>query len=363
MKTRYYGQLLPHYVKWRLSLALKAKNSDTTHVIFLFVDHFEVAGKEPRLSEWVERYPRLARQHRDADGASPRHTWFYALDLLREDELDQLRPLVEAGLGEVELHWHHSHDTPDTFREKLLGGLARFQQHGFMAPREAGKAGCFGFVHGNWSLNNSRGAEFCGVDSEIQLLKGCGCYADFTFPALQTRAQPSALNTIHYASFAKGKAGYAQGRRAEVGRTEQEDEFMIFQGPLTVNWTDWRYRWHPMVEDGEVGRSNSHGDPKRIDAWIGAGIHVLGRPEWVFVKIFCHGGQDYRAVLGEETDRMFSYLEHRYNDGVRYRLHYVTAREAYNIVKAAEDGLSGDPGGFRDYVIPPLPGYKRGDRF
>jgi len=49
---------------------------------------------------------------------------------------------------------------------------------------------------------------------------------------------------------------------------------------------------------------------------------------------------------------MFSYLEKAYNDGIRYRLHYVTAREVYNIVKAAEDGMTGDPHQYRDYRIP-----------
>jgi hypothetical protein len=34
-------------------------------------------------------------------------------------------------------------------------------------------------------------------------------------------------------------------------------------------------------------------------------------------------------------------------------LHYVTAREAYNIAKAAEAGHAGDPNDFRDFVIPP----------
>ena len=33
----------------------------------------------------------------------------------------------------------------------------------------------------------------------------------------------------------------------------------------------------------------------------------------------------------------------RYNDGTNYVLHYVSAREVYNIVKAAEAGKSGDP--------------------
>ena len=33
-------------------------------------------------------------------------------------------------------------------------------------------------------------------------------------------------------------------------------------------------------------------------------------------------------------------------------LHYMTAREAYNVAKAAEAGLSGNPEDYRDYKIP-----------
>jgi len=50
---------------------------------------------------------------------------------------------------------------------------------------------------------------------------------------------------------------------------------------------------------------------------------------------------------------MFSDLERRYNDGVRYALHYVTARETYNIIKAAEAGKTGNPGEYRDFLVPP----------
>src|SRR3546814_20317333 len=50
---------------------------------------------------------------------------------------------------------------------------------------------------------------------------------------------------------------------------------------------------------------------------------------------------------------MFSYLEDRYNDGERYVLHYVTAREVHNIIKAAEAGHGGDPNDYRDFILPP----------
>jgi hypothetical protein len=57
------------------------------------------------------------------------------------------------------------------------------------------------------------------------------------------------------------------------------------------------------------------------------------------------------AVLGDDMDKTLTYLEKNYNDGKKYRLHYVTAREAYNIVKAAEAGLTGNPEKYRDYLV------------
>ena len=342
---------LKEYAKGAVASFFNQPATGLVHVNFLFVDHFELAGKEPRLNQWLTKYPQLAGKHVDADGVHPQHTWFYALDLMQEGELEKLRVLVESGYGETELHWHHDHDSPESFQEKLEAGLQTFHRYGFMRSQGDGKPGCFGFIHGNWSLNNARGARYCGVDNEIELLKAAGCYGDFTFPALHCFAQPDMVNSIHYASFERGTAGYFKGRRAEVGRPEGDDEFMIMQGPMTFNWRDWRFKWHPMIENGEIGGSRSHDSPSRIDAWIRQGIHVAGRPDWIFVKVFCHGGQDHQSVLSETTDRMFTYLEQKYNDGVNFKLHYLTSREAYNIVKAAEDGKSGDPNQFRNYAI------------
>ena len=46
-------------------------------------------------------------------------------------------------------------------------------------------------------------------------------------------------------------------------------------------------------------------------------------------------------------------MEKAYNDGTRYVLHYVTAREAFNLARAAVDGKHGDPRQYYNYVIPP----------
>jgi hypothetical protein len=74
----------------------------------------------------------------------------------------------------------------------------------------------------------------------------------------------------------------------------------------------------------------------------------------VFVKVHTHGLQDndIDTLLGPPTEALFRDLEARYNDGRDYVLHYVTARETYNIIKAAEAGRQGNPNDYRDFVVP-----------
>jgi hypothetical protein len=128
------------------------------------------------------------------------------------------------------------------------------------------------------------------------------------------------------------------------------------QGPLALNWRRRKWGLLPRIENADV-RAGDPPVPERVDLWIRQHVHVVGRPNWVFVKVHTHGTQDrdIDTLLGDPVDRMFTHLETRYNDGERHVLHYVTARELYNIVKAAEAGLDGDPGQYRDFVLPPPP--------
>jgi hypothetical protein len=77
----------------------------------------------------------------------------------------------------------------------------------------------------------------------------------------------------------------------------------------------------------------------------------------VFVKVHTHGAPETQAaaVLGDGSRMLHRELAARYNDGVRWKLHYVTAREMYNIAIAAMQGHAGDPNDYRDYVLPPPP--------
>jgi hypothetical protein len=349
-KKKNIDRWLPHYFKGIFSYSrVKDKPID---IMFLFVDHFELNGKEDRLKAWTDDYPEIAKKHKDSDGHNPKHSFFYALDLMHEHELVAMKPVIDAGFGEFELHWHHDHDTPSSFVEKLDDAMKIFHKHGYMKPYLPNQKACFSFIHGNWSLGNSRGEQFCGVDNEVEILKKQGCYADFTYPALFSEAQPPMINNIYYCSDLNKPSCHFQGRDAEVNKPARNNEFMIFQGPMTINWLDWRHKWHPNFEDGDIKSTPTHDDPKRIRAWMRQSIHVKGCPEWQFVKIFCHGAQDHKSVVSDTTDRMHSYIEKHYNDGKKYRLHYVSAREAYNIVRAAEDGKKGNPHIYRDYEVP-----------
>jgi len=50
---------------------------------------------------------------------------------------------------------------------------------------------------------------------------------------------------------------------------------------------------------------------------------------------------------------MLTEMEKSYNDGEKYRLHYMTTREVYNVIKAAEAGLKDNPNDYRDYILKP----------
>jgi hypothetical protein len=97
---------------------------------------------------------------------------------------------------------------------------------------------------------------------------------------------------------------------------------------------------------------------------VAQGIHVEGRPEWVFVKTHTHGAQERNAgsLLGAGGAALHQALTTRYNDGRDWILHYVTAREMYNVAVAAMEGRSGDPNDYRDHVLPPPPAARAGAR-
>jgi len=324
------------------------------HIIFYFVDHFEPGGDKKVMEAWFKEYPKVVLKHKDADGRYPQHTWFYEGNAFILEEAIALRTLCSERFGEVELHFHHMRDNSNSLREKLIKTLENFNNLGFLITTEQNSRVAFAFIHGNWALDNSGLKKHCGVNNELKLLSELGCFGDFTFPAIGHSSQPRKINSIYYAFDDTLKAkSYNDGLDVVVGKDTCGD-LIIFGGSLSINWKDWRHKIYPSIEDGNIDKSNPP-TPLRIDHWISKGISIKGQPNWIFVKIFCHGAEAscLPILLGKELDDMYTYLETKYNDSKKFILHYATAREVYNIVKAAEAGKKGDPNDYRDYLIKP----------
>jgi len=320
-------------------------------ILVLCSDHFEPArrfGDEAAVESvrsWCMAYEAIAGRHRDVDGRPPQHTWFYRYDYPNPGCMKALSESVFRGFGEVEFHLHHGHDTHETMLATLQAGLDWFNRFGAMRTAEAQPRQRYGYVAGNSALDNGAGDDaLSGCPTELRALRDTGCYADFTFPSLGSPAQPRLTNCIYYASEDGLPKSYDRGVPVEVGRPGQGD-LMLFQGPVSIDWSSG------CVEDGAL-ENTSRPHPRRLASWLSANVHVPGRPEWVFVKLHTHAMQNRASFLSPDTDAVFAAMETWWNRPP-FRLHYVTAREAYNLVKAAEAGKSGDPNDYRDFEVPP----------
>jgi hypothetical protein len=163
------------------------------------------------------------------------------------------------------------------------------------------------------------------------------------------------VNTILEAIDDDGPKSYDHGIPLRVGRPIDDRALVLVEGPLVLSATLNFRKLFIAIEDGNVHWIDPI-DERRVDQWVSANVHVPGRPDWVFIKVHGHGAstdEDIEEWLGGHLERGLSYLESRYNDGVNYVLHYVTAREAYNLARAAAADQTGDPREYMDWVIPP----------
>lgn len=350
------------------------------HIMFAFVDHFEPTGTveevKQQTSYWVKDYVAMAGKHTDADGRHPIHSYFViAQPSIQPDQLDvtlkMLNQVTYTGYGEVELHIHHGHQDESLFTEaesthELISCLElakkQFNMYGALITAEAKPEVIFGFIHGMWALDNSRifntsrfytelsHHEWCGVNRELDILKQEGAYADFTFPSAEPMT-PRVLDMIFYAADDNSPASYQNDSNVFPVRVNQtpRDNLMIIQGPS---------------ERTNIGvKPEVYDDPpslERMDLWVECNVHVTGNKDWIFIKVYTHGlAADLKDQIvwdnyfGTIANNFYRDIEKKYNDGKNWKLHYVSAREMFNIIKAAEAGMTGDPNNYRNFVIPP----------
>lgn len=358
-------------------LTRRARSPGTSHVIIALADHFEPSflpddpqgyadrsDQERRVERWCQEYPKLFERCRDADGIPFRHTYFYPAEQHDDALIDRLAEHCQSGWGELEIHLHHGRHAADTeertrqqlvdFRDALAlrGCLSRWE--GLGSPRYA-------FVHGNWALGNSLGGRCCGVDGELAILAETGCYADLTLPSAPNPSQVAKINALYECVLPLGsRAPHRKGRDLRVGDPPRIFP-LIVQGPLGMNFSRRLRGWPvPAIENAELSARNPP-TMERLRLWLRSSITVKGRPDWIFVKLHCHGmdPRDESLMIGAGMRRFLEELSQWARESGKCRLHFVTARELVNIALAACDARGGDPGDYRDYRLRPIAADRR----
>jgi hypothetical protein len=318
------------------------------HLFLCIADHYEpmVGGAPPpvqreRVDRWVQEYPRLAAGIADSRGRPPQHTFFYPAEEYNPEHLEKLATLCRMGLGDVEVHLHHDDDTADHLRETLVTFKERlFREHGLLRKDDRGEV-TYGFVHGNWALDNSRpDGRWCGVNNELTVLRETGCYADFTMPSAPDLAQTRTINSIYYAvDDPLRPKSHDTGIATKLHAAPPADGLLMIQGPLLLDWSRRKFGLLPRLENADL-HGNFPPTRRRLDLWRRAGIGVEGRPDWVFVKLHTHGAPERNAamLLGEPMRAFHECLAACARNDRSFRYYYVTAREMADLVHQAERG-------------------------
>jgi hypothetical protein len=334
---------------------------EEAHVLLCLADHYEPkcanASSERarrRVRNWVEQYPILFGRFRDSDGRPPRHSFFYPPEEYEPEYLDALTELCRAGFGEVEIHLHHRHDTAESLRDKLttFRDMLAGRHNQLARDRHTGEL-AYGFIHGNWSLCNSRpDGDWCGVNDELTVLRQTGCYADFTLPSAPSPTQTATINSLYYARSRPDRPrGHDCG--VDVGRgPAPEGSLLMIQGPLLLDWGNRKGGILPRLENSCLQGSQPP-TPHRLALWMKARVQVPARPDWFFVKLHAHGAQEesQEVLLGDAMVRFHEGLAEMAGRDPQFHFHYVTAREMANLVWAAESGWRGSVAEARDYRL------------
>lgn len=336
---------LPGYLASRLSDVAAGDRSKSARVWVTIADHFEPWWRRAddrsaleRVHRWTRCWPRIARRHADAAGRPPCYTFFYPEEQYHPAALDALSRLASMDIADVEVHLHHEGDSAGAFVDRVGTFIHRLHaRHGLLRREERGIT--FGFVHGNWALDNSLpGGRHCGLDNEITLLRQLGCYADFTLPAAPSPAQTRMVNTIYWATDDPARSKSHDTGIPLTANAPVAGDLLVIPGPLTLNCREWR---RPLVPRLEVGELAGHclPTPHRVTLWKRVAPRV---GEDVFIKLFAHGAPEKNALhlLADDgvLERTFRYLADDCRRS-RAQLFFVSAWQMWVAIDAVRRGL------------------------
>lgn len=337
---------LPYYYFREIHRTLRGDRVAPMHIYLCICDHFEPycnganrTTARKRIQRWLKEYPKVADNYPDSEGNVLKYSFFYPEEEYHEEDLNALAELCHAGYGDVEIHLHHDNDTAENFRRTLIDFKHRlYEKHGLLSRDESTGEITYGFIHGNWALNNSRtDGRWCGVNNETSILLETGCYADFTMPSAPSDTQTRKVNSIYYAVDMPGKTKtHDWGVDVEVGK--RSEGLLMVQGPLCLNWHDRKYGLLPRIENSGL-YGNSPPSLSRVKLWIDAGISVIGAPDHVFVKLYTHGASETVMRMLFDEGGLNSFFEgiQNYNRDKKVGIHFVSARELVEKIKAIRD--------------------------
>jgi len=304
-------------------------------------DHYEPLGMGAsvetalgRVAQWRDKWPRIADDApRDAAGQRPQYSFFYPQEEYRRDLLDGIAEMVRLGVGDVEVHLHHKNEQRDSFIHKVTEYCSRLtDDHGLLRQRDGRTV--FGFIHGNWALDNSHPeGKACGLNGEIALLRDLGCYADFTMPSLPSPTQGRVVNQVYWCTNDPDKRprSFDRGIEATVGGGRQGDLLMI-TGPVGLRFGE---RLMPRLETGELAGYDMP-TSTRVRRWFDL-APTIGDDQ--FLKLFTHGAQErnLEPLLGGGMGNLFRWLaEEADRRGVE--VHWATAWQMYQVADALTQG-------------------------
>lgn len=330
----------PSYIRQRLRRIAQHNVPPLQRIWVTIADHFEpkwrragLSTAQSRVALWRAGWPGITKRCRpDSVGNTPRYTFFFPEEEYHPTLIEPLAEMVRDGIADVEVHLHHDGEGRQNFVDRISNFCrVLHSEHGLL--RNSNGKLTFGFIHGNWALDNSRpDGRCCGLNDEIRVLRDLGCYADFTMPSGDSPTQARLVNAIYYCNGDPyRKKSYDAGIPVTPGGGVKGDLLMI-SGPIGMRWRD---RLLPRLETGEL-RYGNVATPYRVRRWVELAPRI-GTDS--FIKLFTHGAQERNssALLHGVLESGFNMLvEEAARRGCA--VHFVTSWQMYRAIEALGQG-------------------------